>query len=308
MGIKGFVQFCIKRPVAVSMIFSLVVLFGFISLIFLKLDLFPDITFPMLAIITNYDGAGPEEIENIVTKPLEKAVSSVTGVKKVSSISSPNSSTVMVEFNYGTDMDFAALNVRERIDMVKGSFPDDVESPMVWKYDPSMMPVMFLGVSGGNSLSETTDFLDDRIIPRLERVSGVASVDSFGGLVREIRIAVDRDKLAAYNLPINNIEQSLIAENTNLSGGTTRSGETEFLVRTLGEFKTLDEIAAMPITLPSGGTIPLSEVAEVQDTFKEQDQFSRLRGKPSVIMFLRRESDSNTVQVARRVRSRVAKA
>ena len=210
----------------------------------------------MLAIITNYDGAGPEEIENIVTKPLEKAVSSVTGVKKVSSISSPNSSTVMVEFNYGTDMDFAALNVRERIDMVKGSFPDDVESPMVWKYDPSMMPVMFLGVSGGNSLSETTDFLDDRIIPRLERVSGVASVDSFGGLVREIRIAVDRDKLAAYNLPINNIEQSLIAENTNLSGGTTRGGETEFLVRTLGEFKTLDEIAAMPITLPSGGTIP----------------------------------------------------
>lgn len=307
MGIKGFVQFCIKRPVAVSMIFSLVVLFGFISLIFLKLDLFPDITFPMLAIITNYDGAGPEEIENIVTKPLEKAVSSVTGVKKVSSISSPNSSTVMVEFNYGTDMDFAALNVRERIDMVKGSFPDDVESPMVWKYDPSMMPVMFLGVSGGNSLSETTDFLDDRIIPRLERVSGVASVDSFGGLVREIRIAVDRDKLAAYNLPINNIEQSLIAENTNLSGGTTRSGETEFLVRTLGEFKTLDEIAAMPITLPSGGTIPLSEVAEVQDTFKEQDQFSRLRGKPSVIMFLRRESDSNTVQVARRVRAELQK-
>lgn len=302
MGLNRIIEFCLRRPIAVSMLFILVVIFGFISFINLKYDLYPDIDYPILFVSTEYDGASPEEIETIVTKPLEEALSSVPNVKKINSSSSPDQSTITIEVNYGADLDFTALTVRERIDLVKGNFPDGVENPMVFKFDPSMMPIMFMSVSGGNNLAATTEFLKDKIKPRLERLPGIASVDIYGGLEREIRVEVDRDRLAAYNLPISLVEKTLQNENVNLPGGVSRKGNTEFLLRTLGQFRTPEEISHLPVTLPTGGTIPLSEIAQVVDDFEEQTQTSRLNNDPSVLMSIRKESDANTVQVTKRLR------
>jgi HAE1 family hydrophobic/amphiphilic exporter-1 len=307
MGLKGIIDFCIRRPIAVTMLFMLTILFGIISLFNLKLDLYPDITSPILFVSTEYKGASPEEIETIVTKPLEEALTSVPNVKEVSSTSSPEQSVIVLEVNYGTDMDFTALTVRERIDLVKGYFPDDVENPTVFKFDPSMMPIMFMSVSSGRSLADTTEFLDDQVTPRLERIPGIASVDIYGGLEREIRVEVSRDRLAAYNLPITMVERALQSENVNMPGGVSKKGETEFLIRTLGQFRKVEELVHLPITLPTGGTIPLSEVAHVKDDYQEQIHYSRLDDHPSVMLSIRKESDANTVQVTQRLRKELQK-
>lgn len=307
MGLSKIVNFCIRRPIAITTLFSLVILFGIISLFNLKLSLYPDITMPILYVSTSYQGASPEEVETIVTRPLEEALTSVPNVKEVTSTSSPDQSTLILEVNYGTDMNFTALTVRERIDLVKGQFPDGVDNPMVFKFDPAMMPILFLNVSGGSDLAGTTEFLENKIAPRLERVPGVASAEIYGGIQREIRIEVDREKLAAYNLPLGIIERTLQTENVNLPGGVTQQGDTEFLLRTLGQFRKIRELENLPITLPSGGKIPLSEVAIVHDDYKEQIQTSRLNEKASVMLSIRKESDANTVQVAQKLRKELGR-
>lgn len=307
MGLSKLINFCIRRPIAVSTLFLLVIIFGAISLFNLKLSLYPDITMPILYVSTSYQGASPEEVETIVTKPLEEALTSVPNVKEVTSTSSPDQSTIILEVNYGSDMDFTALTVRERIDLVKGNFPDGVDNPMVFKFDPAMMPILFLNVSSGKDLAGTTEFLDNKIAPRLERIPGVASAEIYGGLEREIHIEVDRERLSAYSLPISYVERALQSENVNLPGGVTQQGETEFLLRTLGQFRKVTELENLPITLPTGGKIPLSEVAQVRDDFKEQIQTSRLNKKASVMLSIRKESDANTVQVAQKLRKELKK-
>src|SRR5690554_5043125 len=190
----------IRRPVGVGILFTLIVLVGLMSFSKLKLDLYPDIDLPIVGIFTNYPGAGSEEMENIVTCPLEEAVAAVSNIKTINSISSPESSIIIAEANYGADMDYLALTMRERIDLVKSFLPDDVSAPTVFKFDPSMMPIMFLGVSGGKNLELSTKIIDDQVIPRLESIGGVASVSADGGLVREFRVEVDPKRLLAYGL------------------------------------------------------------------------------------------------------------
>lgn len=303
---KKLIDFCIHRPVAVVMLFLLIVIFGFISFFNLKTDMYPKITFPMIATITTYNGVGPEEIENIISKPLESAISAVPNIKKVTSQSMPESSYVIAEVNYGADMNFTALTIRERIDLVKAHFPEGVESPLVFKYDPAMMPILLFSVTSGRDLASTTKFIKDKIVPRLQRIPGVGTVSYHGGLEREIRVEVKRDKLAAYGLPLTSIEQTLAMENTNLPGGVTDEGNFEYTLRTMGEFMTVPEIAALPVSLPMGGVVPLSEVADVKDTYQEQIQTARLDGRPSLNMYVQRESDANTVQVSNRVKKELA--
>src|SRR5690554_221425 len=209
----------IRRPEAVVMVFLLVAVLGVVSLGRLKLDLMPKMNIPVAAVITTYEGAGPFEVENMITRPLEATLATVSNITGISSQSSGGTSWVMLEFDWGVNMDFALLEVRERIDMIKGFLPDEAGDPLVVKFDPSMMPVMNLAVSGNAGQAKLKQIAEDEIAPRLERIPGVASVSVAGGLVRQINVDIDQEKLNAYGLSLQNVVQTLQAENLNLPGG-----------------------------------------------------------------------------------------
>lgn len=278
------------------------VVLGTVSVYMLKLALYPDITFPNIIISTSYEGVGPEEIETLVTRPLEEAISAVPNVKKVTSTSSHGSSLIFAECNYGTNMDFTSLKMRERIDLIKGMLPSDVENPILFKMDASMMPIAFWTISSKKGIVEATRVAEDKIKPRLERIPGIASVRISGGLTREIKILLNADKLAYYKISPSYIGQILMGENINLPGGIVNEGRNELTIRTIGEFQSVEEVKSLKIALPSGAIIPLQEVAEVKDDYHDRKQFSRVNGQESVMILLMRESDANTVLITREAR------
>ncbi|HHW91401.1 MAG TPA: efflux RND transporter permease subunit, partial [Firmicutes bacterium] len=184
----NFTDFALKRPITVLMLIIVVIILGSVSLTRVGLDLLPEMNFPIAAVITEYRGVGPEEIETLITRPLEETLGTVTNVKQISSITASGSSIVLIEFNMGTDMDFAALEMREKIDLVRGWLPDDASQPLVFKFDPSMMPVMVVGLGGMDDLAQLKELAEETIKPRLERLEGVASVSVQGGRKREIEV------------------------------------------------------------------------------------------------------------------------
>ncbi len=294
-------KFSIKRPVTTLMIFLLVVVMGYVSVKRLNIDLLPKMTFPVAAVFTSYEGAGPQEIENIVTKPLEEVLGTVANIKRITTNTSAGQSITIMEFDWGTDMDFALLNVREKIDMIKQVFPDGVESPVVFKFDPSMLPVMNIAVVGISDLVGLKEVAEEEIKPSLERISGVAAVDISGGLEPVIKIEVDPVKLHSYGLTLQNITQILQAENLNLPGGTVRSGNLELLVRTTGQFKEVEQIEKLNIPSLRGTMVKLNEVATVSESFKERKGYVLLNGQPAVGLSVSKESDANTVNVSKAV-------
>ncbi|MFO7814482.1 MAG: efflux RND transporter permease subunit [Halanaerobiales bacterium] len=299
-------DFSIKRPVTTVMLILLIVILGFISLDRLNIDLLPEINFPGAAVITSYGEAGPEEIESLVTKPLENSLATVTNVKSINSTSDAGQSTIVMEFNYGTDMDFAALDMREQTDMVSEVLPDDAQDPLIVQFDPSMIPVLQLGVSSGQNLADLKTQVEDNVIPRIERLQGVASVDLTGGLDREILIELDRNKMENYGVEFNSVTQNLLLENFNLSGGKINRGNVEYIVRVTGKFENIDEIREVLIPTGSGrGFVKLSEIGTVKDTFKEVNSVARVNGEDSIGLTIQKQTDANTVTVANRVRDEV---
>ncbi|MCR4431264.1 MAG: efflux RND transporter permease subunit [Tepidanaerobacteraceae bacterium] len=296
-------SFSIKRPVTMLMIIAIVLVLGFISFTRLGIDLFPNFVYPGAVVITQYEGASPSEIETMITQPMEEALSTINNVKNIQSFSNEGSSTVFVEFNWGTNMDMAALDMREQVDLIKPYLPKEAGTPMVVKFDPSMMPVMQLALYGGNDIVQLKKIADDVIKNRLLRLEGVAEVGVIGGLEREIDIVVDPDKLAYYGLSMPQIAAKLQAENMNLPGGTVSQGKKSYLIRTTAQFKDISEIENIPLSLPGGGIIPLKSLAEIKDTHKEISTIARYNGKPSITLIIRKQSGCNTVQVARNVRA-----
>lgn len=296
----------IDRPITTLMVVLLILLLGAVSLSRLTIDLFPNMSFPVVAVITNYEGVGPLEMETLITKPLESVLGTITNLKEISSISSAGQSMVILEFNWGTKMDFATLEMREKIDLVKGYLPEGISSPMVVKFDPSMLPIVQFGLNGVSDLVELKRVASEDIIPRLERIDGVASVDLTGGLTREIRIEVEQAQLARYGLDLQALSGLLRLENLNLPSGRIQNGNIEYLVRTTGEFKRIDEIKE--ILLPTRtGLIALGEVAVIRDTFRDVREMARMDGRPSVGITIQKQADANTVLVARRVMKEIEK-
>ncbi|NLW56418.1 MAG: efflux RND transporter permease subunit [Firmicutes bacterium] len=293
--------FSVKRPVTTLMIFLLIMVLGVVSLFRLKVELMPKMTFPVASVFTTYEGVGPQEIENLVTRPLEGVLGTVANVERITTYSSAGQSIAILEFNWGTDMDFALLDVREKIDLIKGYFPDGVESPVVFKFDSAMMPIVNLAVSGEADLVTLKKIADEEVKPALERLSGIASVDVSGGLVPIIKIEVDPVKLHAYGLTLQNISQILQAENLNLPGGTVQSGNLELIVRTTGEFERIEQIENLNIASSRGGLVKLKEVARVFPTYKERSGYVLLNGQPAVGISIQKETDANTVDTAKRV-------
>ena len=290
----------IQRPVTTIMIMLIVILLGVISITRLSVDLFPNMSLPYAVVLTSYEGAGPREIETLLTRPLEGQLGTVSNLKNITSSSSNGSSMVMLQFNDGTDMNFATLDIREKIDMIKGFLPDDVGEPMVIKIDPNMMASMEIGISGSYDLAQLKQIAEDKIINKIERIAGVASVSINGGQEKEVQITLDSSKLKGYNITPATIASILRAENINLPGGDIKHGNKTLTLRSIGEFNSIDEIRNLPITLP-GTTIYLRDIATVEETFKEMKNFSYINGNPSINLSIQKQSTANTVKVAKAV-------
>ena len=300
-------RLAVKRPVTITMIVLIIVLLGAISLVGLPIDLFPEIEVPVAIVSTSYMGAGPQEIENLITKQIEGAVATVENIDNVSSISSEGKSVVVAKFNIGTDMDFASLEMREKVDMIKSFLPEDATEPMVLKIDPNSMPIVYIALSNKGDLSGLQSLAEDTFSQRFERLDGVASVNIGGGLVDEIEIVVDQNSLTNYGLSINQLTQLLSGANMNLPGGNVKKGEQELTVRVVGEFDSIDEISNMPITLSTGEVILLKDIAQVNLTNKDINNISRTNGKDSINISIQKQSGKNTVQVANLINKEVEK-
>jgi HAE1 family hydrophobic/amphiphilic exporter-1 len=295
-------DFSVKRPVTISMLIIALVIFGAISLPMLKVDLYPELNVPVLAVATSDEGAAPAEVEKLVTKPIEEAVGTVGNVKKVQSQSINGSSIVIIQFNWGTDMDQAALDVREKIDAVRGALPDQAGSPRVLKMDPNSMPIITLAMSGSKDVVELNKLAEDIIKPRIERIEGVASLTINGAKQREIQITINPEAMDAYGLTIDQIKQALSARNLSGTAGSVIEGDKDINLKVTGEFNSPQDIIQTPITLPQGAVIQLADVATITDGYKKVTQKTAVNGQPSIGLSVMKATGANTVTVAEQVR------
>jgi HAE1 family hydrophobic/amphiphilic exporter-1 len=284
---------------------SVMVLLGGISFFRLPVDLMPEVQNPTLTVRTSYPGVASEEMENLVTRPLEASLSSAPGIYRISSTSAEGSSNIRLSFDWNVNLDEAANEVRTRIDRTRGILPDDVEPPMVFKFDTTQFPIMFLAVSGDKDPRELRTLLEKDIQPRLERLTGVAAVDIRGGLRREIHVKPSLEKLRSYNLSVSQITNILRRENLNRPVGPVDEGKYEVLVRSQGEFENVAQIRNVVVASRGGIPIYLKDIAEIDDTHEEIRQIVRIDDKPGVRFSIRKQSGANTVTVAARVREEI---
>lgn len=300
-------RLALKRPVTVLMAVLVIIVLGTVSFLRLPVDLFPELALPMAVVWTEYTGAGPEEVENMVTRPVEEVISSLGNLKGVTSRSSAGSSVVMVNFNWGTNMDFAALDMRESIDMIRGFLPSEASRPTIFRFDPAMMPIMQLGMSGDMDRAALTSLAGDVVKNRLERIEGVAVADVEGGLVSEVEVLVDLQRLNSSGVPLAQLQQVLMMENLNFVGGQFASGGRQYQVRTLGQFRSLEEMGGIIVGADKGGPVYLRDLAELNLAYKKDQVITRMNGEPVVSLNIRKQSDANTVRVAAAVHAELKK-
>ncbi len=288
----------IQRPVAVSMIILIVVLLGMVSLTQLNLDLYPNIEIPVAVVSTQYPGVGPAEVESMVTRPLERALSTVGGLEQLNSISAEGSSLIILQYDFAQDMEGAALDVREQIDRVSGFLPEDVSEPAVFKIDPNAMPIFFFSINSPEGIEQAQLIAEDKIQSRFERIPGVASVDLAGGFEKKVSITPDEEAMNGYGLTTDQLITSLRTHNINLPGGQITRGTKKLTLRFIGEYESVREIAGTVLRLPGGQLITLEDVAEVELVDDNRDAFARLNGRDSIQMTISKQSDANTVRVA----------
>jgi len=296
----------IKRPMLILVCVTIVLLLGAVSFSKLSIDLFPEMELPVAIVMTNYQGVGPEEIEEQITKPIESVLSSVSDLNTITSTSMTGSSTVMVMLDWGANMDAASLEIRENIDLVRDALPEEASAPVVIKADLSMMPIIYLAVNSSDPM-QLKQTVDDIIQPRLERVSGVASAYYVGGWEREIQVQVDPVKLNGYGLSLNALTAALGSDNRNVSAGSVQEGRSDLLLRVTGEFQNLDQIRNVVVGNFGGSPVYLGDVAQVVDGQKETTQIGRVNGKPGMMLMINKQSGSNTVAAAEEVRAELEK-
>ena len=297
------VGFSIRRPVTVTMLFVAIAVFGGVSFGRLALNLLPEISYPTLTIRTNYEGAAPAEVENLITKTVENAVSVVNNVVRVSSVSKPEVSDVILEFSWRTNMDFAALDVREKLDALR--LPLDAGKPILLRYDPSTDPIMRISVSGSSDLSGIRYLCEEFVKSDLESIDGVAAVRVSGGFEEEIHVDLDEQKLASLGVSIQEVTTRLGQENINLTAGILQEGESKYLVRTLNEFQDVEEINEVIVAQKNGIPIRLGDLGSVYSGYKERKVITRINGEESVEIAVFKAADANTVTAAARVRTRL---
>lgn len=298
------IDFSIKRPVTITMIFLATVVFGFVSLGRLDLRLLPEISYPTLTIQTEYPDAAPMEVENFVTRPLEEAAGVVSGLRSVRSVSKPGLSELTLEFTWKTQMQYAALDVRDKIDLVQ--LPRECDDPVILRYDPALDPIIRIGISGTDNLVKLRYIADRTVKKELESLDGVASAKVLGGLEEEIQVELDERRLAMYGVPISLVSNRLVQENVNQSGGRLRDKGAEFLLRTENEYEDVDEIRNTIVREEDGKKIILADLGSVKRGYMEREVITRLNGEEVVEVAIYKEGDANAVEVADAVKARMA--
>lgn len=300
----------IRRPIFIIMFVLALIVLGWQSRSKMPQELNPKIDFPYVTVLTTYPGAGPNEIETLVSEPIEEAVGSVGNVREVSSSSQDGVSTVVMEFELGTDLNAAAADVRDKVSAIRSSLPDDIDEPTILKMDIAAEPVMTIGLAGPISPKEMRILADDVIKPRLSKVGGVASVNAVGGEEREIAVAVDKARMEAYGISLSQILAAIKGANLNLPAGSIKEGARDYSIRTVGEFKSADELADVRLNVPGRNNTPdsvirLGDVAKIEDTVAEAERLSRINGEPSVVLTIQKQSDANTVSVAEGIKKQL---
>ena len=295
-------EFSVNRKVTTAMLAMILVVLGTITFFQLGLDFFPDLEFPTVSVITTYRGASSEDIENTITRPLEQIINSVSRVKKVNSLTIEGASVIMVEFEWGTNLDFAAQDVRDQIGLYQSYLPEEATDPLVVKFNFSQFPIIFGGITAERPTVELKDIIEDEVAPRIERIDGVASVQVFSTEVREILVDVDKTAVESLNLSLDQILLALRMENLNLPAGHVVERHAEFLIRTLGEFERVEDIENTIVgSTQNGKPVYLKDVADVRDGLKEARFISRIQREKGVIYMITKRSGANTVITAKAV-------
>ena len=301
-------EFSVNKKVTTAMLAMILVVLGTIAFFQLGLDFFPDLEFPTVSVITTYRGASSEDIENMITRPLEQIINSVSRVKKVNSLTIEGASVIMVEFEWGTTLDFAAQDVRDQIGLYQSYLPEEAADPLVVKFNFSQFPIIFGGITADMPTVELKDIIEDEVAPRLERIDGVASVQVFSTEEREILVDVDKSALESINISLDQILLALRMENLNLPAGHVVERHEEFLIRTLGEFESVEDIEKTIVGASQNGQpVYLRDVAEVRDGLKETRFISRIQREKGVIYTISKRSGANTVITANAVKDELAR-
>jgi HAE1 family hydrophobic/amphiphilic exporter-1 len=308
----------VKRPTTLLIIFILLIGLGLYAALDLAIDLFPEINPPVLFVFSSYSGAGPEEVETTLTRPLEGALSNVSNIETITSTSTEGGSQIMLEFTWGTNMAEASNDVRDKLEFIKPYLPEDAESPQIFKFDPSMIPILDLMVAGNRSPEELREIAEDFVQPRLEQVEGVAMVSVMGGREKAIRVEVPQNRLEAYNLTLTQISGMIRGQNVQVSAGSITEGNKNYLILTAGEFQDLDQIRNTVVTYRGGTGNPgaseaptrvvrLRDIANVYEGYKKEESTVLVNGKPGVFIIIQKQSGTNSVKTADNVLKRLDK-
>ena len=300
-------QLAVRRPVTMTMISAVIVLIGAVALMRLPVDLMPDVTFPSLTVRVAYADVGPLEMEELVTRPIEQRVSAIAGLQEITSTSSEGQSQVRLSFDWGSDLNEAADDLRSRLDFARAQLPEDADPPVMYKFDASSMPILFMGLSGDLDPVALREMAENDIGPRLERIPGVASVTARGGLRRQIHVELAKDKITALDLAVDQVIALLQRENQNLPIGQLDDADMTYLLRSPGQFTSLEDIRNVMVLVRGGVPVYLRDIAVVSDGTEDREDLVRINGRPGVQVMVSKQSGRNTVAVAQAVRAEVTR-
>jgi len=296
----------VNRPLATTMAFLAILLFGLVSMQKLSLDFLPEMELPTLTVMTVYPGASAEEVEEQVTKELEEILAGTEGIKDIVSSSRENVSFIALQFEWGTDITNAANNARDLLELVKRKLPSNAQNPVIYKINSSLFPIVVYGITAKESYTEINNIIEDEIIGPLKKIDGLGSVIYVGQPEREIKINIDPKKLNAYNLSISLVATILQAENINIPGGSIKVGISDFAIKVPGKFENIDQIKNVVLIAFNGRVIKLKDIAEIEDSYKEKDEFARSKNGLGVALMIQKQSGANTLDVANAIRANVA--
>ncbi len=303
-------RLAIERPITMFMLSAVVMLIGGLSLMRLPVDLMPDVSFPSITVRVGYAGVGPLEMEELVTRPIEQALSAVAGLERLESTSSEGSARVTLNLAWGTDLNEAADDIRNRLDRVRGRLPEEAEAPVMFKFDASAAPIMGVGLEapgGEYDRVKLREIAEHDLSQRLERVPGVAAVTVEGGLRRQIHVELSKEKIRALDLPVDRVVNLLRTENQNIPLGEIDEGDRTFLVRSQGQFENLNEIRDLVVMTRTGVPVYMRDIAQIKDSTEDFRSFTRINGQPGVRLRVTKQSGTNTVAIADNVRAEVAR-
>ncbi|MFH1282384.1 MAG: efflux RND transporter permease subunit [bacterium] len=323
----GISKLSVKRPITTTMVFLFFVLFGVISWLELPQELFTSLSFPQLTIVTQYPNAAPEEIENLITKIIETSIGTVKDLKRVSSVSKEGASLVTAEFGWNTNMDFASLWVREKLDQIKEQLPPECKEPVVIKYNPLSKPVIILNITGRMTTNELLQVSKKVIKDRLEKTEGVAAIEISGGDEKEVLVEIDQGKLLANQLSLSEVVESIKNTNINYPAGTTSEKLFDYLIRTMGEYTSIKEIGDTVVETTDYKSqkfkyrklredeenidrkeqkgkrlLRLSSIADIKWSFKEKTSYSRYNGIDNISIQVRKRAEANTINTAKNIK------